>query len=454
MLYRLRRKLADVLAPEPEPPAPPAAPSVPSPGKGSSFEDQLRRMLGQAGGKGLSAGRVHFIGLDKVKRRFGASWEGIAADADRIARHVIESHLELGDIYEGLQGFAYVMVFARSSQEQTRAKCLAIAGEITRRLLSGAGAEMLEIRTAVARLDGTIALEPISLVDAVRSAFAAAAPPEVPARAAPPPPDGATRRPGVKRSDRELLDHVDFAYRPIWDTAHEVVASYCCTAQVPVPDDGSAKADVAAMIGGDRGLAQLDQMVQERVLEDLDALVRDGRQALLAMPVHFVTLAQVASRRDFIHGLGGVSDAMRKLLLVEIDGVPEGVQKSLLAEIMLRLRGHCRAMMLTVPLETGDFNNLVGSGAFAIATDLSAHVGEELAVTQWMNHFAEGAKRAGIPTCALGLGSLSRVAAAVGAGFAYVEGDAVAKPVDQPLGVVKFSLGDVYRPLQPNPDAG
>jgi hypothetical protein len=452
VLYRLWRNLADFLAPKsalPEaPPPPPAVSQAPQHGKKSSFEDQLRQMLGQAGSKGLAAGRVMFIGLDKVKRHLGAAWERVAADADRIARHAIARHLEPGDIYAGLQGLAYVMVFARPSREQARLKCLAIADEIARRLVGEAGAELLEVKTAVARLDGSIALETIALADALTSVFADAAPPQAAARAvsAPPAPPRAARRPDVKRTDRDLLEHVDFAYRPIWDKARDGIASGYCTAQVTLVDVAAAKADVATMIGSDHARVELDQMVQQRVLSDLDDLVRGGRPLPLVMPVHFQTLAHAASRHDFIHGFGErLSDATRKLLLLEIEGVPERVAKSQLAEIMLPLRGHCRGLMLRMPLETSDFRNLAGCGAFAIGTDLGAYADAEPALREWMNHFARGVEQAGMRSCALGLASPGQVAAAIGAGFAYAAGDAVAKPIDRPGGTVEFCLDDVHR---------
>jgi hypothetical protein len=52
-----------------------------------------------------------------------------------------------------------------------------------------------------------------------------------------------------------------------------------------------------------------------------------------------------------------------------------------------------------------------------------------------------------LPSYLHGANSLSMVTAALGAGFAYIDGDAVAKLIDHPRGLVDFRLADLYRPL-------
>jgi hypothetical protein len=67
---------------------------------------------------------------------------------------------------------------------------------------------------------------------------------------------------------------------------------------------------------------------------------------------------------------------------------------------------------------------------------------------QQMNRFARAASdKTGLPTSLHGASSLSLVTAALGAGFTYIDGDAVAKLIDDPRGLVDFRLADLYRPL-------
>ena len=69
-------------------------------------------------------------------------------------------------------------------------------------------------------------------------------------------------------------------------------------------------------------------------------------------------------------------------------------------------------------------------------------------VMQQLNRFARAvADKTGLPSYLHGAGSLSLVTAALGAGFAYIDGDAVAKLIDHPRGLVDFHVADLYRPL-------
>ena len=81
-----------------------------------------------------------------------------------------------------------------------------------------------------------------------------------------------------------------------------------------------------------------------------------------------------------------------------------------------------------------------------LGCDLSEQNGSEMALMQQMARFSRGAAKAGVATYLRGISSLSLAAAALGAGFAHVDGDAVALVVDQPHGVVQFSLLDLYNP--------
>jgi hypothetical protein len=454
VLYRLRRNLAELLNPAAEPVKAPRAPRPVKLGvvRGEgAFEDRLRDLLGQGGDAAVLAGRVNFIGLDKIKDRLGASWERVAASADRVARQTIERHVEAGDIFSGLQGFSYVMVFARLSKEQARVKCLLIAEQISKTLLGEAGTELLDVKAAVARIDGRIDLKAISLAEELTASLDAAGDLEFtdrePIPPEPPAPAAAALSTAAAAAKQDPLAKLSFSYRPVWDKTRNVVSAYSCLGQVRLSDVGPASDDAAAMIGDDpEERARLDDMMQQRVLADIDGLMRDGLQVLLILPVHFETLSSVARRRKFTKVLGErLGEEPRKRLLIEIDGVPVGVMQSRLVELITPLRAHCRGVMLRMPLEASDFTNVKGCGAFAIGADVGARVEPEFTLMMWMNRFARAAEKAGVETYARGLRSLSQVAGSIGAGFGYLDGDAVAKSVAHPRRAVEFRLDDLYR---------
>jgi hypothetical protein len=458
---RLRRNLAHMLDPEvatakPQraaaPRAPAAPPSPPSAvGTERDFGERIKILLSQSGQTSLLSGRVNMIGLHKIKERFGENWEKFADRADRIARNTIERHLVSGDIYTCLHRVVYVVVFARLSSHQAQVKCTLIADEIAKALLGEDGTNLLTVKTSVKGIDGSFRLENIKLADKAGGSDGELEFVEQETEAA----AAADKAAAPAPAQANVLANLRFAYRPMWDNGRNVVSAYRCTAQVPSIDKGAVAVDAgfidAAIVVGNEAavIHQLDEAVRGQVLKDLEALLRDNCSLLLSMPVHFETLGAVGRRRQYVEDLGKrLDDRARKLLLIEIQGVPQGVPPARLVEILAPLRAHCRAIMLQLRLDTADFGNVKGCGALAIGCDITGHPGPEFMLMQAMNRFARAiADRAGLPSYLHGANSLSMVTAALGAGFAYIDGDAVAKLIDHPRGLVDFRLADLYRPL-------
>ena len=462
---RLRRNLAQMLDPEvatakqqraaPAPRAP--APRAPSPspaaaGTERDFGEKIKILLAQSGQKSLTSSRVNMIGMHKIKERFGADWEKFAERADRIARNTIERHLVSGDIYTCLHRVVYVVVFARLSAHQAQVKCALIADEIAKALLGEEGTDLLTVKTSVKAIDGSFRLENIKLTEKVGGADGELEFVEEETEAAA---TNAVDKAAAPTNSQNLLAGLSFAYRPMWDSGRNVVSAYRCTAQVPSIDNGTVPVDAgfidARIVVGNEAavIYRLDEAVRDQVLKDLEALLRDNCTLLLSLPVHFETLGAIGRRRQFVEELGKqLDDRGRKLLLIEIEGVPQGVPPARLIEIVAPLRPHCRAIMLQLPLETTDFSNVRGCGALAIGCDITAHPGSEFMLMQQMNRFARAAAdKVGVPSYLHGANSLSMVTAALGAGFAYIDGDAVAELIDHPRGLVDFRLADLYRPL-------
>jgi hypothetical protein len=217
--------------------------------------------------------------------------------------------------------------------------------------------------------------------------------------------------------------------------------------QAPSADGSSLWWDGAAVTQGNpEERARLDEIVLKHTLDDLGELVRENRTLLLVMPLHFESVASPARRRRYAQLLQErLDDATRKLLLIEIEGTPHGVPQPRLLEIIAPLRPHCRNLLLRLAPETVEFSNIKGTGATAAGCDIAYHPGPEFLLMQHLNRFARTAsEKASLQTYVLGAHSMSLVAAALGAGFQYISGDAIAKPINHPRGLVEFSLSDLY----------
>jgi len=431
----------------------------------AQFLGEIRRMLERT--PSLQASRVNIIGLKRVKERFGDSWQRVADRADRIARNVIERHMELGDIYAGWGLDTYIVVFARLSEQEARVKCYLIGNEVVRTLLGDEASEYLEVKTAVTRVDGSVDLQAVGSMDRLFAGAEVIGPLAPPSEPVPPPtPDpvdtiGAElglsyvpierdrpAAPVVPESDgvrANLLVGIDFVFRPMWDPTRNVIATYRCIPQVRLSDLDGAVGDASLAVAGDaEAMARLDSAVIARIKADLKAMAVDGRRLIIAMPIHFETLCSTAQRRRVTQEIGAIPEAMKQYLVIEVVAVPSGVLKSRLMDVIAPLRLHCRAVSLQVAIGTIDFSQIRGTGVSAVGADISHLAKSEFIVMQQLSRFQRAAEKAEVVTFLHGAQSRSLVAAAVGAGFHYVDGDAVAATLARPERIVPFQLADLY----------
>ena len=449
----------------------------------AEFLGQVRSMLQQT--PSLQASRLNIIGLKKVKEHFGDEWKRVADRADRIARNVIERHLNPGDIYATWGVDTYITVFARLSEQEARVKCYLIGNEIVRTLLGDEASEFLEVKTAVSKVDGSVDLKTIGSLQqmfdgadvisplappADSPSSSASTPAAVPApatttkdttaalaaetghtfvpierekRAAAP----ATVAESPNTPAADVLAGVDFVFRPMWDPTRNVIATYRCIPQVKLSDVNGAAGDASLAVAGDPdAMAQLDRATLARIKTDLKAMAADGRRLIIAMPLHFETLCSGAQRRRIAAELTAIAESMKQYLVIEIVGVPTGFLKSRLMEVIAPLRMHCRAVSLQVTIGTIDFAQVRGTGISAVGADIAELAKSEAVVMQQLSRFQRAAEKAEVVTFLHGAQSRSLVAAAVGAGFHYVDGDGVAATLNRPERIVPFQLADLYAP--------
>lgn len=405
------------------------------------FERGLRGLIASERTNALQAGRVSVIGLDKVKERFGKSWSRLAERAGRITRNTVERYLLPGDIFTVFQETNYVIVFAQLDAECARMKCTLIADEITKALLGDEGSDLISVETSLAELDARD--EAGAETWLARLLAGAALKPAAPEAEA----DQGKIASGPRLARRDALEGLHYTFRPMWDTTHDVLSLYNCIAALPTTDEhGYAEAELA--LGEADDVTRLDEAIQACVLGELSRIAREGGKLLLGLPVHFDTLAAAARRRRYLDTLShSLTLQQAKQLVIEILDVPDGVPQSRMMELTTPMRPLCRGLVARVRIDAADLTALRGTGIIAAGCRIPSGLAPELVLMQHMNRFNRAAEKATLPTYARGLRSLSLAAAAVGAGFRYIDGDGVAKLVEHPGRVVGFNLLDVYRPV-------
>lgn len=425
----------------------------------SEFLGQIRTLLSSA--PELHASRVNVIGLARVKERLGAQWARVAERADRIARNVIERHLAPGDIYSKWGEETYVTVFVRLTENEARVKSFLIGNEIVRTLLGDEGSELIEVRSAVTRIDGNvdltrvegldIAFEAGEIVDHTsRSAqMPVEAPPDPPKIVTPEPnfaPVHQTKPRTQARHRANVLAGVDFLFHPMWDPVRSVIATYSCAPRVRLSDLDGATGDAQLAVAGDpEAMAKLDHAVLACIKAELTTMERENRRFILVMPINFETLASASQRRRLAQELATLPEKMRQYLVVELVAVPAGVLKSRLTELTAPLKPNCRAVGLQLAMDTIDMSQLRGSGVIGVGCNVENVMKPEFIQMQQLGRFQKTAEKAGVITFLHGVSTRSLVAAAIGAGFHFIGGEAVADAAPHPKGVVKLELADLYR---------
>lgn len=457
LLRRLRRNLAELIDPASGRQQGQAAAKSQRAVSPEALYEKLRFLVPVGRDPAARTGEVNLISIARIKNRLDSQWPQHAAKADRIARNAIERYLVSGDIYARWKDTGYIVVFATLDRQQAQIKSMLIGDEITRKLLGEEEQPNLaDIQGVEVQSDGELAFsEPLDVAQLV-AALPVAAAERGPMKAetallATSSPVAASETPqailyGACSSDP--LAGISYVYRPSWDPARGVIAAYLCVPQLPEGSSGARRRDAALMLGNDAdALQKLDFAVLEHVTGVLDGLVCDKRRLLVTMPVQFETLVAAAYRRRYIAALQArLGSEAASLLVIELVDVPDGVPQARLLEISSPLRVHARAVIAQLRPDTTEFGQFAGSRIAAVGCDIGRHGGSELVLMQQMGRFSRAATKVGIATYLRGVRSLSLAAAALGVGFAHVDGDVIAPPVDLPQGVLEFNLFDLYSP--------
>lgn len=244
------------------------------------------------------------------------------------------------------------------------------------------------------------------------------------------------------------LASIEVMYQPIWNRQHKAISNYFATASAQTSFgerlwDDALRAEYAGALSS----AEFDSFVTRRVLRDLGTFKSGGIRSLIGWPVHFETLAGRASRDAYIALCRGIPEAIRKLLVLELDGLPAGAPSSRLVDILGVLRPFCRYMIVRVAPEFRNFRIFDAMPVGGVGFSMSGQPASDRQRIALMNDFVENASRAGMRSYVHGLGNRAQVLAAVAAGFDWINGAAVNRAVDLPGPMMRFSIDDLYRDL-------
>ncbi|MDO8605836.1 MAG: hypothetical protein Q7R40_04815 [Phaeospirillum sp.] len=448
-----------------------------------AFARRLKGALDQQGG--VTAGTIQIINLDSVRHALGDRWPRLADRVASLADMVINRRTERHDMVTRLDGPLFLIVFTRLDAAGAKAKCAMIAEEIERHLLGwSADFKAVRVGAAVARLTAQeVTLERLDVKGEVARALCQAAKAFSPcAQASVPtanvgeiaepsvkadpdgswttvPPSPSSAAPACERftdwyyEDRKVtISEITFRYWPVWHVRRRAIGTFLCMPTVPMGRDcvlvGSrTMADISPQL-----VAEIDRLGLVRVSGDIQSLAANDQRALVSAPVHFETLATLRLRKDYLAVCANLPTIVRRHLILELVGLPDGTPEGRVIELLNVVRQFCLAINVRVRLTETRFAALVGARVHAVgaALDEKEEEGDEGDLFRRMNDFTTSAEKANLKTYLHGSPSRSLSVAALCSGFDYVAGDGLATAVGTPDPAYRFNAIDLYSALLGN----
>lgn len=392
------------------------------------------------------SGKVHMIGLEEIKGVFGDRWEKVKTQAHQIARQAIERRLTPADLYTPYGETNYLVVFSGLSIVEARVKCALIAREVSEKLLGTQGSEeLLAVNTVVFKENGVLELDPVADFDALINQFEARwAESQYDARHVEPKWETPEEQ---EAAWEELTKRIRYTYRPIWSSHNRAVAAFGCRATVDgVGGRRLTSHDVVPTDAPPRFLSRLDLLVLRRAAQDLVWAEREGKAMLLVVPLHYETMARTRSRVAFVSECQMIPRDLRKRLLVELVGVEDGVPAGRLNELTAPIATECRGVLLFLSQKYTHFDVIKECKVYACGIDAREGEKTEAELFDVFDRFCGEVEKIGRRKYVRHVETTSLLAAAIGAGFDYIDGDVVRGLQGQLEAAHSLELDEIYFP--------
>ncbi len=237
---------------------------------------------------------------------------------------------------------------------------------------------------------------------------------------------------------------VVFSYLPMWQISKKAINSYLCQLALQAGDEIHP---IEALFDDEIDevvIASLDRLVLRESLKSIGLLLKSGRRNNIVVPVHFATLASSRARREYLGVLALVRPEHRPYLIWELSYPHIGISNSPILQAASLLRPYGRRILLRVRIDYRHFDNLAVAGIYAVGTDIAdGNLGEASTIHK-MDTFRARVEQAGLKAYLHGANSLSLATAAVCAGFDHIDGDVIARSIDNPEGIHTYRIETPY----------
>ncbi len=239
-----------------------------------------------------------------------------------------------------------------------------------------------------------------------------------------------------------------YFYRPMWSVRTNMMAISSCVPIARLPSGEMVTGAAVVPQGASSDFLQmLDHAALTHVLSDGQKLAEAERSTLVSIPVHCETLCDKERRAAYIKMCHGLPPGARRRILFECLGVQQGMGQSQLVAGLMALKPFCALTVGQLPLDTSNFTFWKTSGLSSVGVDIYDQMGSgnggETELIERLERFVFFTSQSGLRSYVRGLSTLSLAAAAVAAGFDFVEGGIIQDQIE-PSDVRSFTLEDLY----------
>ena len=230
---------------------------------------------------------------------------------------------------------------------------------------------------------------------------------------------------------------VSYTVEPIWNIGQQVVASYLMqptvylTSSSRIAEPSRFAAEQLVSVGVDQAAARI-----------IEGAAR-GLKFALHLPIPFLGVASASARYRAQRHLADLPPEVRRLLVLDLTGIAEGLPHGRMAETVAALAPVCRAVLARAPSPTARLSQWRNSHLAGVSLDCSALDPDDPHSMARMTGFTTAAAQVSKTVIGYGLASRSLTLAAWAAGFTHVTGAAV-QP-DAPLCALRWDAADLYR---------
>lgn len=343
-------------------------------------------------------GEVFCLDTEEIRKRVGEeNWPRLKETVSKVMIDAVEAVCQSNDVYLKSDDGSIVIVFGDDNVLRAEAAAAKAAQKVNEALFGSSETKGINVKSLVTSADGSVSSSSRapsevveSLIDIARkrkktqaSSASGNAPRKtdnvtrlVPATA-PPEHNIAEKKgdetkktepkaiPSFRNELMERLKHeneqpISFQYLPIWNVQNRIVDSFIC---MPSRKNAFEKKTQWGYNTLGRApkleeIAELDFATLEFGLLKIIDFMSSGKPAMLALSVHFETLASKNIRERFLAFLEEIPGNIRGYLAPIITNVPEGIPESRLDQITNRFRNLTRFLAVEIPLSQDGQNTL------------------------------------------------------------------------------------------------